>query len=180
MVYSRFSFSPLLCLSRLKGSGCRPFFFKTACPFNRPRDYLGARDRPIDRSIGGGILITIRHRSHRGGYSVFRAQREEIHPGTTVRRKRAFYRDYRFCIYPSKQGAVKRDSSNTCDCRIRGIGRWFLSLSSPFSFFHLLGGKLNDPRSGTRDLCVKPRIIAARFRTKVVSFDFRGSIPLAV
>lgn len=54
------------------------------------------------------------------------------------------------------------------------------SLSSPFSFFHLLGGKLNDPRSGTRDLCVKPRIIAARFRTKVVSFDFRGSIPLAV
>ena len=55
-----------------------------------------------------------------------------------------------------------------------------LSLSSPFSFFHLLGGKLNDPRSGTRDLCVKPRIIAARFRTKVVSFDFRGSIPLAV
>lgn len=129
MVYSRFSFSPLLCLSRLKGFGCRPFFFKTACPFNRPRDYFGARDRPIDRSIGGGILITIRHRSHRGGYSVFRAQREEIHPGTTVRRKRAFYRDYRFCIYPSKQGAVKRDSSDTCDCRIRGIGRWFLSLS---------------------------------------------------
>lgn len=177
MVYSRFSFSPLLCLSRVKGSGCRPFFFKTACPFNRPRDYFGARDRPIDRSIGGGILITIRHRSHRGCYSVFREKRsilarpceESVHSIETI--------DFAFTQAsrgPWSVIAVTRAIAGYVE-----LADGF-SLSSPFSFFHLLGGKLNDPRSGTRDLCVKPRIIAARFRTKVVSFDFRGSIPLAV
>lgn len=47
----------------------------------------------------------------------------------------------------------------------------FLS-SLSFPFFHPLRGKLNDSRSGTRDLCVKRQIIAARFRTKAVLVRF--------
>lgn len=142
------------------------FFFKRPALSTGPATTLVPR---IDRWIDGWIDRWGEYINNRWeeAIQVFRGQREEIHPHTRPCAKKActFYRDYRFCIYPSKQGAVKRDSSDTCDCQIRGIGRWSLSLS--FSLLPLLFlPPLNDPRSGTRDLCVKRRIIAARFSDK--------------
>lgn len=119
------------------------FFFKRPALSTGPATTLVPR---IDRWIDGWIDRWGEYINNRWeeAIQVFRGQREEIHPHTRPCAKKActFYRDYRFCIYPSKQGAVKRDSSDTCDCQIRGIGRWSLSLSlslfSPFSFFRHL------------------------------------------
>lgn len=115
------------------------FFFKRPALSTGPATTLVPR---IDRWIDGWIDRWGEYINNRWeeAIQVFRGQREEIHPHTRPCAKKActFYRDYRFCIYPSKQGAVKRDSSDTCDCQIRGIGRWSLSLSLfllPFSFF---------------------------------------------
>lgn len=94
-------------------------FFKNGLPF-QPAPRLLWSHGSIDRS-GEGCINNHWPAAAIGAIRFSEVEKKRRDP-SRCRAKKACVRGYRFCIYPSRQGAVKRDS-DTCDCQIRRIGR---------------------------------------------------------